>query len=491
MPHPTTARPRGQDIAHNGWAAITVRVAWVLLRMGVAVRPAVLKDARDHVLLNLPRATSVVEAEDRAEQLVEGFVTRAKGTGRSRSRGVARELALSTSWRSELERSLSPAASSVLYLHYADGFDLPTVSRESGHDLLALEAAQEGLREVVRVAAASDGVPIDGWTELQVDRLLHRLASMGRYDSPDLAEVAQGKHAGWVHRCVRCRRTWTLVSRGVLTPEDLVPPLAPRPGDRARVLAIHFQPAGRVHRKRLAKEMPGIAFPLGDDLLLVDAAQLEEAQDVLIMAAEVGRPDRDHVRAAMLEGPGRWSRHGLVGPLVDRVEVATGAMPWGIVDGLGELPEALPRAPSARPAWLAVAVLALLTFGILREVFRPLPAPVDHPLEVSASAGRGGVWVAFDVDEAAWVFVVRQRQGKLELLLDSEHMADKIAHATGDGSYRLHTEGEAVLVASASHRLNTFPEMVSAAQAGQQPLVALRSAIHSASPTTDVWTYTR
>jgi hypothetical protein len=289
---------------------------------------------------------------------------------------------------------------------------------------------------------------------------------------------------------VRAARAWTLVDRGFIDRSELIPPSkGGRPRDTARVVVLQLQREARALRRTLARELNAVAVPMGDDLLLVDGADLERVREVLVLAAEVGMPDRDQLRGAVIEGPGRWSRHGLLGPLAQRIEGAIRAVSWGTVDGLGELPAQLPEPPSARGVWAAVAALGLVAAGVVWAALQPVVPPAVHPLQAEASPGRGGVWLRFDVDEDAYVLVVREREGELDVVLESNHPADKIRLAVGDGSYLTHMRAEGVLVASSSGRFAGLGELVAAARTQSDPLDALADAIDEDLPGTDVWTW--
>lgn len=487
----TTSPGLSADTADLSWGPVTVRVAWTLLTCGVAIKPEILNDARDHVWFHLDPTTPVSVAEDRAEQLVRAFIGRARGRPVDEPWPQDLDMPLSPRWRSRLTGSLAPLAAWVLRLHYADGVDLQRVAARTGEDLLAVEAAREGLREVVRRAAADDGVPLDGWSEARLDRLMHRLACMAPDGGPSLLEVVEGRHPDWSAHCVRSARALTLVQRGLLDKAQLLPPPSGgRPTDTITVVALHFQREIRGQRRALAKEISAIAVPLGDDMLLVDGADLEQVREVLVLAAEVGAPNRDQLRGAVLRGPGRWSRHGIIGPVYDQAASALRAVPWATVEGLGELPPPLPEPPSARNAWVAVAMLAAVAFVLISASLRPLVPSAVHPLEVESTPGRGGVWVSFDVDEEAYVVVVRAHEHELEVLLDSQHPADKVAWATGDGSYRLHTphsEGDGLLVASSSAAIADLPALIEAARKTEDPIEALATALEGDDHGADVW----
>lgn len=480
MTHPS-------DVAVCAWGPVTVRVAWSLVAHGVKIKPEVLRDARDHVWLHLSEDTPGHVAEDRAETLTAAFVARARGKSWQPRFVEDADMELPQHWRDRLHRGLSKVAEWVLRLHIADGHPLTLVAERVGEDLLTVEAALEGLREVLRQTARLDGEDLESWDEARLDHLLHRLAVMPPAHEPPLLEVVDGLHHEHMTACIRSTRAYHLVRMGALKRADLVPPHGEaRPTDRVRALVLHFHPDARQHRDAVTRELGVKTFPMADDLLMVDVSDPQPALEVLRLAAEVGKPSRDHVRGALLEGPGRWSKHGLIGPLVDEAKDAVRSVPWGTLDDLDELPAPLPAPPSARWAWASVAAMALLTAGVIQVAFAPDPPPIDHPLQVQVTPARSGWWLEFDVDDEAYVFVVRQEEGELAVVLDSTHIKDKVAHATGDGAYRLHTVGDGVLVASASHPLPALDTLTHEARSTEAPLAELAAAIRAVDPKADV-----
>ena len=189
----------------------------------------------------------------------------------------------------------------------------------------------------------------------------------------------------------------------MLTVEDLVAPsLGARCRDTARVLALHFHPDARKYLKVLRSELEIPAFPIGDDLLLMDADQMDEIAPVLILATELAKPRRDLIRGAVIEGPGRWSSYGVLGPLGERAEREARYRTWGKVDELGDLPEPMPEPPSAKPAWAAVGVLAMVLAATIQFAITTAPSNATDALTVDFTEGRGGVWSAFDAPEKRW-----------------------------------------------------------------------------------------
>lgn len=481
----------GSDVAVHGWAGLTVRVAWTLLVEGVRVRPKVLRDARDHVLFQLDPSTPLAFAEDRAGWLVSRFVARARRKLPVDPWPQDAEMPLSPRWKRALDRSLTAVTGAVLRQHYGDGRSLEQLERILELDRIGLEAARGGLREVVRRAGVTDGLRLDEWPPARVDRLLQRLAAFSPGPCPPVHEVIDGHHREHGATCARCDRAYRLVRARVIAPCDLVPPAqGARPTDAARVLALHFHPDGRHHRDAIAREATTPCFPVGEDLLLLDLDRPDAVRELLVLAAEVGAPGRDRLRGVVLTGPGRWSGHGLLGPLVERADGELRSKGWGHVDGFDELPDALPVPPSARRWWAGVAALAVVGAGFGVFVARPAHPAVDHPLDVEFTTGRGGVWAAFDVDEAAGVTVVRQADRRLEVVVAADAAA-KADLAVGDGSYRLHSMGDGILLAATSRPIEGLDAMLAGAGAAETPIDELADRIRAADPRADVRVWRR
>jgi len=483
MALPISSSPLPPDVAVHGWASLTVRVAWTLLALRVRPRPELLRDARDHVLFHLGPGTPLTRAEDLATHYTRQLVARARRQVLRDPWPQDMEMPLSHRWRRALDQAMRPLGRAVFRHHYGYGRPLDTLAGQLQVDRIALEEARGGLREMVRRVAIQDELPLDSWAAERMDRLLVRLAALSVHDSPPLDEVAEGCHQEWVQTCPRVDRTVRLVRAGVLTSEDLVPPAwAARPSDRTRVLAVQLHPDAREHLDTLAAEAGGHAQVLGDDILLLDGDEDARGIEVLTLAAEIGRPRAEHVRAVTLEGPGRWSKLGLLGPLAAQAHLRLRAQPWGVVDGHGELPACLPPPPSARPWWGVVGVLAVLTVVLGVWSLQPSPPPVDHPLDAAFTPGRGGVWAAFDTDEEAHVTLIRRVGDRLEVVLAGQDAADKVQFATGDGSFRMHAVADGVLIAATSSPVDTLGDMLVEARGAGEPLEDLAGRIRSHDP---------
>lgn len=475
MALPVSPAPKSDDVAVLGWSGLTVRIAWTLLGRGVRVRPEVLRDARTHVLFHLEPHTPLPHGEDLAASLTSAFVDRARGRPLSDPWPQDVRMPLSPRWRRAIERTVATdeVARLVFRKHCGDGRSLEQIEQRTRIDRIRLEGARAGLREVVRRAAAADGLPLESWPPERIDRLLVRLAAFSPGPCPPVLDVAEGGYQEHVAVCVRCDRTVRLLRTGTLTVEELLPPtLGARPTGRVRVLALNFHPEGRRHRRALRDELRVDTFPVEDDLLLVDATDLEAVGAVVRTATELGLPHRDHLRGVLLEGAGVWTRHGLVGPLVERARQELRHRIWSVVEGLGELPEPLPEPPSARPLWTTAATFAAAAVLFARVALAPADAAVAEGLEVEFTPARGGIWTAFDVPEDALVSVVREVDGALEVVHAARIPGDKVRFAVGDGTWRLHVPGDAVLIVRSDRPLD-FTPLLAEASATADPLARL------------------
>jgi hypothetical protein len=481
-----------RDIADAGYAALTIRVAWALLVRGVKVRADVLADARDHALFHLPSDADLNRAEDEATYWTFRFVDRARRSVEDDPWSNDVAMPLSPRWVRALQRERDPLARRVLRAHYADGRDLGAVATQLGIDDAEVAASREGLRELLRHLATADGVPLHKWPVERLDRVLERVAAWAPDTGcPPLAEVVLGGHKEHRVWCPRCDRARRLVQRRVLTADDLRAPPAPaRPKDALRVLALHVHPDSRRYLGRVAHALAGRVARLDEDVLLVELADPAAVAAALSECARRGAPPREHLRGAVIEGPGRWSERGPLGPLPSKAFAQVRVRPWGRVDGLGDLPSRAPAPPSARPYWTAAAAAAVYAAAALGFALTPPAAPPAHGLVAEFTPGRGGVWTAFEVDDDASVLLVREAEGRLDVVVQADDPLAKLAVATGDGSFRVHTSGEGVLVAATDGRLEAGPLLAEAA-ASPDPLAALAAAVKKAAPDADLRTYRR
>ena len=492
MALPVSPAPRSDDVAVQGWSALTIRIAWTLLTNNVRVRPSVLRDARTHVLYHIGENSSLPQAEDQATTLTTRFVRTARGKRCSETWVADRQMPLSPRWRRSLDRSLTPLSEVVFRKHYGDNRRLAELESQLPIDRVTLDGVVGGLREVIRQAAAADGVPLDQWTNERVDALLSRLAAWAPGPCPPLLDVIEGAHREHVATCCRCDRTVRLVRASIVTVEDLLPPtLGARPTGQVDVLALHFHPDARTHRRGLATDLPVPSYPLGDDVLLMDASRMDEIAPLLKAATELGIPAGHHLRGAVVSGPGCWSRHGLLGPMGDAAEREARFRGWGLIDDMDRLPGVLPEPPSARGLGIGVAGLALCTALLLWLAFPPAPSSANYPLQAEFTQGRGGIWTAFDVEEAAYITLVREDTDGLELVAAPQSPSAKGAYAVGDGSYRLHTPGSGVLLVSSAAEVVDVEDLIHTAETAERPLLALSEMVKKASPGADTEVFQR
>lgn len=473
MALPVSPPPKSDDVASHGWAGITVRIAWTLLSAGVKVAPATLDAARQHALFHIPPTTSLPHAEDRAAALTRAFIAQARGRALADPWPADAEMALSERWVRAIQGIRDRASQVVFRMHYGDHRSLEQIEAKVGLDRVAAEAARAGLREVLRGTARADGVPLDTWSAERLDRVLARLAGWAPDCCPPAWDVVNGAHRAHVKSCARCNRMVRLVSTGALDASDLqAPTLKARPRGQLTLLALHFHPDGRAHRAELARAIGARTHALGDDLLLVESGATEALRQTLALAAEVAAPAREHLRGALLTGPGAWSAYGPLGPLAASAPHEVRSRAWGAVDGVGALPERLPEPPTAWNAWGAVGGLALtasLVLWFAATTAGSAPVAVDARF----TPGRDGTWARFDVPEHAHVHLFGARDGRATPVLLSSSPADKGELAVGDGSYRALVPSEDVLLVSTDRPLDLERALAALPVGDPSPLPAL------------------
>lgn len=477
-----------EDVRARLWLPVTVRVAWELLLARVRVRPSVLADAREHVLRSLPTGVTPEEAEELAGVYTREYQARARDQ-RYQRQPLDPDLgfAVPRRWRELLVRQLDPVADAVLRMHYGDGLSMEDVGRHAAIHKTVLAGARDGLRESLRAIALMDSVHLDDWVDARVDGLLRRLATLAGPSCPGpagLLSEAGREHAG---RCPRCSRAVRLIRQGVLAPTDLFVPDGDQlqlPG-RVSIMALLLHPDGRKHRDAVEAALPEGALDVGQDAWLLPADEADALGAALRSLAEQGTPPRHHLRAAVVEGPGRWRRGVILGPVpVAAIEEAR-SRPWAELDRVGELPAPLPPPPSAAGWWavaLASAGVAALAGTLVFSPARPDPA---MPVSATWTHTDAGWDLRFDADELAVIDLVVQDDLGLRAL-ERDVRVDKGAWATGEGDFALEVPAAAAAIITTADGVDDLDDLIAAARVSADPVAALAESLRDRHPTADV-----
>lgn len=473
------------------WLPVTIRVAWELLLARVRIRPAVLADAREHVLRCLPSGLGEEEAEALASVYTRDYLARARH-GRYQRPPLEPDLGIPVprAWRDRLNHGLDPVADAVLRMHYGDGLAINEVERHAAIHAAVLEGAREGLREAMRAIAAHDGQPIEGWPDARVDQLLSRVATMAGPSCPGpagLLSEAGREHAG---RCPRCSRGVRLIRQGVISPQDLFLPEGEglvAPG-RVAVAAVLLHPDGRKHRDAVGELLDPLGLELGQDGWLLPAEELPALIPALRELAEAGTPPRHQLRGAVVEGPGRWRKGVILGPVPVAALEEARSRPWAEIDRVGELPLPLPPPPSAAGWWAGAAVAAAAAILAGFVVLRPATPEPFSEIEAAWTRQESGWDLRFDLDDLATVDVVVQDD--LGLRVDQRGVrAEKGSWATGEGDFKLALPAaRAALIASDGQGVGDLEELVAAARVSADPVEALAKLVRERHPTATVVT---
>lgn len=470
------------------WQPVTVLSAWSLAMARVRVRPELLADVREHVLRCLPETVRVADLTEAVPPLVTDYIKRVrKGRYvRAEPTPAAPEWTLTDEEAQGIFADLDPLAEAVVRLHYGDRLSLRAVADHIRVDEARLRTCREGLREHLSVHLGFEEPPGEGgWTD-RLDARWRLLADRPKPGCPGPLGLTTDAGLRHADRCAPCGRAARLIRGGVLQPRDLFrPPGAMVDSAQVEVLALLVHPDGRRHHGALEAALGPTVRPAGPDAWLVPGEAIPTVLKALHALAEQGTPARHHLRGAVLEGPGRWSRGVLLGPLGVAAIEAARARPWADLGGLAELPVPLPPPPSAAGWWggAALAAAAALAVGVvtmLPETNRPAT-----PVEAAFSPTAGGWHVRFDTEDLATVDVVTLRDDALTIAL-RDIRSGKGAWATGAGDYALSVHGDDIAVISSPSGLDALESWVLHASRQPDPVRWLRDHIQAVAPEADV-----
>lgn len=451
----------------------------------VRVRPALLQDAREHVLRSLPAGAGQDEAERLASVYTHDFLARLK---KQRYRRPTLDADVSVvvprDWRDRMLDMLDAPGQIVLRSHYSDGYVLTDVERNTRYHRRALGRSREHVRACARALLSAEGPDTSGWSEKRLDIMICRIANQSEPGCPGpggLLSAAGEEHA---RRCPRCSRALRLIRWGAISPNDLFLSESQRPLDtqRCKLLAILLHPDGRQHHSVVAAAIGDAAIGVGRDCWLVDAGELNPIRAALSSLAQLNTPPRHLLRGALVDGPSRWSQGMLLGPLPVYAIEAARSRPWSEVDGIGELPPPLPPAPRATRWWLTAALTGALAALSGAWALSPPPLSPDCPVVARFAVNPVGVAARFDTDDLAVVDVIVQDAGSLRVVARAA-AADKGRWATGEGDFQLAMPGaERLLLVSSRDGLDSLPELLEEVRREPDPIAALAERIRATTP---------
>ncbi len=460
-------RPLDAELIRRAWSALTVRVAWELVRGGVQVRPATLRAARDHAAWRLGGVRDLAEVEARASRATEEFLARAEGRWGHLDDDEDLAHPVPHRWSLAVLAALEAEHEAVYRLHYADGYAVEDVATRIGLDVVEVRAARDAIRDVARDVVAQEHPDARSWDAARIDRWVTRIANATDGSCPGVGGMLTD--AGRVHaeRCPRCSKTLRLVREGMIALTDLSPPeeTGVLPIGELDVACILVHPDARRHVRTLARALGSTAkVSVAGDELLVHAAACPELESLLIDAAEQASPERGQLRAVRMTVPGRWTRAAPIGPGLVRVRARAAALAWGETEGLPPLPAPLPPPPSLARWWVG-AGLALLLAVVLGTWTLTSDAPGPGQMALTAEAQPGAV--QFDTDDLAWVYVVATSPGGANAVFTSARAADKGDIATGDGGFRVEGAADRWIVVASPTKVDDFVTVLTAGPVGE------------------------
>jgi hypothetical protein len=469
------------------WLPVTVQVAWTLVKRGYTVTPALLKDAREHLLRGIDPTLPVDAVEWMAEAWTNDYLARRVEQKYVAPPAAGPEVRVPAArWREELFEGADRGMEAVLRFVYAEGLTLDKASRQLRCRQSALVAAQKRLREHVLDRLEQ----FDGWTgtidDRAADLILRRLAAMAAPGSPGPLGLMSPTGLAHAETCPRTSRAVRLIRKGHLTPNALFAPRDtqhPASGT-VTVVGLHLHPDAHRHARGLAPVLAERAVQAGPGTWLLPVDAEADLYEHLVELCHKGRPARHHVRATRLEGSGRWAGQTLLGPVAIAAIDATRAVPWGDICGRPPLPLPAPPPPSSRTWWAAALLTAAATISLGITIAQPETVESATPIEARFHSIPDGWEVHFDVPDSAILDVVTIEDRELRILHRSMHSA-RGAWATGYGDFRARVPGEQVAFVASPKGLTDLERLVLDASKHPDPLLALEQTVQSLHPRSD------
>ena len=473
-------------IRQDLWVPVTIRIAWDLHMAKINMRLNVLQAARTHVFSYLDPDVSVDVAERLAGVYTADFIERIEHKKYQRPKwNPDIDLDFSVEWREQLIERLDSMAKRVFWLLYSDGLSQDKVAKRITKPIRVVENLIAAIRSEMRTLALERGVNLQEWSDSRMDQAIEYVARIATNMDIVPDEILTNKGKKYTRVCPRFRRAYYLMKNGVLAAHDLEIPEESQFVDRSKMLALLLNPQMRKYSSTISKSLEGLAISVDGEAWLIPEENVDDVRDILCYLAEESTPPRQHLRGAMVVGPGEWFDDVVLGPLPIRCLEAARSRPWESIDGIGELPLPLAPPPKATKWWLFAAISTLLSVSSLAWALEAKDPEVRYPVHADFYRSIQTVDVRFDVGELAYVTVVRLSNGLLSIE-EQWDISGKGEIATGDGRYYLRVDAPQIAVISSATPLENLPSLLQAAQIAEDPLTALATHIRMQSAQNDV-----
>ena len=470
------------------WLPVTVHVAWTLVKRGYTVTPALLADAREHLLRGIDPTLTVDQVEWLSAAWTDDYLSRRVSEKVQPPPVPGPEVFIpAAAWRDHLLEDADRGMQAVFRFVYAEGLPLDKAARHLRCAPRTLEAAQSRLRTAVRarLTACTD------WTadtrDTTVDTVLRRLATLAAPGAPGPLGLMSPAGLAHAESCPRTSRAVRLIKRGHLGARALFPPQeAKNPASGTiTVVGLNLHPDARRHARHIEALLDDRAASVGPGTWLVPLEHETALYEGLVSLCEKGRPARHHIRAARSEGSGRWAGRTLLGPVATTAIDAARAAPWGDVCGRPALPLPAPPPPSAHRWWAGALVTAAATIALGIAIAQPEPVLSPTPVHAHFLPAQDGWDVSFDVPDTAVLDVVIVEDNQVRIIHRSLRSA-RGAWSTGYGEFRTRLPGDQVALIASPRGLDDLERLVLDAAEHPAPLDALEQMMHSAHPRADI-----
>jgi hypothetical protein len=455
------------------WFPITIRVAWDLHLAKVEVRPNILHAARLHAMSHLPEDIEVSIAERIASIYTKDFIQRLeKKVYRRPDWDSDLDLQISPEWRRIFLKKLDEDEQRIFWFFYSDGISVQRTAKKVAISSRKVENSCRKIRSLMRRIALQDNIDLSEWSDHRIDQLIFYVANVAESVLISPEDILSKRGKRFINKCPRIRRAYILLKHGILSPRDLEVPEENELIQRQTLLVLMLHPDARKYANKISKTLSDNAIQINGDVWLIDQEDLPEVEGLLEYLAEESQPPRHQLRGAMVSGPGEWFDDLMLGPLAIRSLDAARSRPWGSIDGIGELPMPLPPPPSSTSWWMATAISGLLGVSSLAWAMTPNDQGPNYPINANFYVTAEAVDVRFDVNDMAYVSVIRMQNG---ILTREEEYSpvEKGQFSTGDGRYYLRLDAPRIAIMSSTKPVPDMAVYLQAAQISEEPMVAL------------------
>lgn len=467
------------------WLIVTVRIAWELVQRNTDFDQHVFYSAREHALRCIPSHYSEQAAGRYALVCLNDYLERCALRYSTLSFDEDIDIEIPLRWRKILEKRNSKSQRLMFRYFYAKNRSLASISKQKMVSSERLENAQIELRRNIRRLAQVDGLSTSGWSDMRLDRLLQRTAQLPNEEKIEPYMLLSSPSKQSVLSCPLYSQAYSLFQQGVLSLGDLEPQSSIEEEEN-ELMVVVLHPEGRRFQSQIKKAMGTAAIMTTRDEWFIDAEFLHIIEHNLSILTELNTPPRHLLRGLTKMGSASWNEKVILGPLPIKILEEVRAQSWGTIEGVGELPPALPPPPNAKTWWTGVAAMVTVLILCIWGALSVVPSSLHYPITADSEYSDGHVYLRFDVHDQAHLTLFTFQNQELELKAQFS-VVQKSKLSTGDGQYFIKEPTDRLVIMSSEQPIKNIMVLLDVAQVDQNPIETLISQVRLANPEVDTF----